>query len=90
MTYEYKMMQVPPTIVVKEKGWRGQEAAYYLESLVNEQAAKGWEFYRVDAVGVAIKPGCLAGLLGVKETLREYYVVTFRARNEERDMTPNG
>lgn len=78
MAYEYRMIQVPPTIVVKEKEYRGQEAAYYLQSIVNEQAAQGWEFYRVDTIGVASKPGCLAGLFGVKEALREYYVVTFR------------
>jgi hypothetical protein len=78
MAYEYKMIQVPPTIVVKEKEYRGQEAAYYLQSIVNEQAAQGWEFQRVDTVGVVTKPGCLGALLGSKETLREYYVVTFR------------
>ena len=44
MAYEYKMIQVPPTIVVKEKEHRGQEAAYFLQAIVNEQAAQGWEF----------------------------------------------
>lgn len=83
MVYEYKMVQVPPTIVVKERQLRGQEAAYYLESIVREQAANGWEFYRVDTIGVVTKPGCLGGLLGAKEVLREYYVVTFR-----RERTP--
>lgn len=78
MAYEYKMIQVPPSIVVKEREHRGQEAAHYLESIVNEQAATGWEFYRVDSIGVVTKPGCLGGLLGAKEALREFYVVTFR------------
>lgn len=78
MAYEYKMVQVPPTIVVKESEYRGQEAAYYLQSIVNELATEGWEFYRVDTIGVVTKPGCLGALLGQKETLREYYVVTFR------------
>ena len=78
MNYEYKMGQIPPSIEVKEKHYRGQEAAYYLQSIVNEQAKEGWEFYRVDSVGVLRRPGCLAGLLGAKETMLEYYVVTFR------------
>ncbi len=78
MTYEYKMIQVPPNIVVKEKEHKGNEAAYYLQSLVNEQAVEGWEFYRINTVGVVISAGCLATLFGARETLREYYVVTFR------------
>ena len=78
MAYEYKMVQVPPTIEVKAKDWRGNEAAYYLQSIANEQAAQGWEFYRVDTVGVVTRPGCLGALLGAKQTLIEYYVVTFR------------
>lgn len=78
MAYEYKMIQIPPTIVVKEKEQRGNEAAYYLQSIANEQAVQGWEFYRVDTVGVVTKPGCLGALSGAKQSLVEYYVVTFR------------
>jgi len=78
MSYEYKMIQVPPRIAVKAKEERGNEAAVYLQSLANEQAAEGWEFYRVDTVGVVTQPGCLGSLLGAKQTLLEYYVVTFR------------
>jgi hypothetical protein len=78
MAYEYMMVQIPPTISVKEKDVRGNEAAHYLQSLANEQASQGWEFYRVDSVGVVSQPGCLASLLGAKQTLIEYYVVTFR------------
>lgn len=78
MAYEYKMLQIPPTIVVKEKEQRGNEAAYYLQSIANEQAGEGWEFYRVDTVGVVTRPGCLGSLFGAKQTLIEYFVVTFR------------
>lgn len=78
MFYEYKMVQVPPTISVKEKEHQGNEAAYYLQSITNHWAAQGWEFYRVDSVGVVTKPGCLASLLGAKQTLTEYFVITFR------------
>jgi hypothetical protein len=78
MVYEYKMVQIPPTIVVKAKEERGQEAATYLESLANAQADEGWEFYRVDTVGIVSQPGCLASLMGAKQTLVHYFVVTFR------------
>lgn len=78
MACEYKMIQVPPTIVVKQKEYAGNEAAYYLQSIANEQAAQGWEFYRVDTIGVVVQPGCLASLFGAQRTLTEYYVVTFR------------
>jgi hypothetical protein len=78
MTYEYKMVQIPPTIVVKQKEFIGNEAAYYLQTLANEHAAQGWEFCRVDTIGVVVQPGCLASLFGARRTLTEYYVVTFR------------
>ncbi|MEM4723488.1 MAG: hypothetical protein QXP01_00575 [Candidatus Hadarchaeum sp.] len=77
MTYEYKMVQIPPTIKVKGAA-TGQEAAVYLQDLANQMAADGWEFYRVDTVGVVIAPGCLGSLLGKREELVHYFVVTFR------------
>ena len=78
MAYQYMMMQIPPVISVKQKDVQGNEAAYYMQTIANEQAQKGWEFYRVDTVGVVTNPGCLASLLGAKQTHIEYYVVTFR------------
>src|SRR4051812_29989596 len=55
--YIYKMVQVPPTIVIREQ--RGSEAAAYLEGVVNTHASNGWEFYRIDSIGVRVPPGCL-------------------------------
>jgi hypothetical protein len=78
MSYEYKMVQVPPAIQVSAKEHKGNEAAEYLESKVNEMASQGWEFYRVDTIGVSLKPGCLAALSGKKEDMHNYYVITFR------------
>lgn len=72
------MIQIPPTITVKAKEMQGNEAAYYLQSIANEQAAQGWEFYRVDTVGVLTQPGCLAALFGASQSVIQYYVVTFR------------
>lgn len=82
MRYEYKMVQIPPTIEVKAKEQKGNEAAFYLESLANDYAERGWEFWRVDSMGVVTSPGCLGGLLGRKTGLIEYFVVTFRRAKE--------
>jgi len=76
--YKYKMVQVPPDIRVQAKDHKGNEAADYLEEIVNSCGQEGWDFYRVDAIGVSVKPGCLAGLFGQKEALNTYYVVSFR------------
>jgi hypothetical protein len=74
--YEYRMIQIPPSIVVKQAV--GNEAAVYMERIVNQQATLGWEFIRVDTIGIYTPPGCLAGLFGGQSTTRQYYVVTFR------------
>lgn len=78
MRYEYKMVQIPPTIVVKAKEHVGNEAAHYLQTMANDMATQGWEFYRVDTVGVVVKPGCLMSFFGKSAEAFEYYVVTFR------------
>jgi len=78
MKYEYKMVQIPPTIEIKAKEQKGNEAAFYLESLANQYAENGWEFWRVDSIGVVTAPGCLGGLFGGKAEATAYYVVTFR------------
>jgi hypothetical protein len=38
----------------------------------------GWEFYRVDEIGVETVPGCLAAIFGGRSTHTAYYVITFR------------
>ncbi|QDQ89155.1 DUF4177 domain-containing protein [Alcaligenaceae bacterium SJ-26] len=76
--YEYKMIQVPPNIEVNSKKHKGNEAAVYLEQIVNAQARDGWEFHRVDEIGVSVSPGCIAAFLGQKSQLSLYYVISFR------------
>jgi hypothetical protein len=78
INFIYKMVQIPPAISVQAKVHTGNEAAAYLESVVNELAAQGWEFLRVDAIGVQVQPGCLMSLLGQRTTETTYYVITFR------------
>lgn len=89
MAYEYKMIQVPHVVDV-DKEHRGHGAAHYLESLANAQAAEGWEFHRVDRVGMLTQPGFMAKLFGAQAIRMEHYVVTFRrpsARQQQLDET---
>ena len=73
------MVQIPPRIVVSTKqATEKGVAADYLESTVSQWSKLGWEFYRVDTIGVVEQPGCLASLLGGKSARYDYYVVTFR------------
>jgi len=78
MTYQYKMVQVPPVIRIKAKDYQGGEAAAFLEETVNQQAQSGWEFYRVDTIGVRSDPGCIGSLLGQQSVTLFHYVITFR------------
>lgn len=78
MVYEYKVIQTPPHIEAPKNEQMGQAAALYLEGLINRMAEDGWEFFRVDSMGVFTNPGCLASLSGQKQMQQMYYVVTFR------------
>lgn len=78
MAFQYKMVQVPPNVVVEAKAARENPASTYLEGVVNQWANQGWEFYSVETIGVVEKPGCLGALLGGKATSIDYYVVVFR------------
>lgn len=82
--YTYKMLQIPPNLALAAKSMFKQApdaktvAADYLQQIVNNEAHQGWEFFRVDSVGVKSEPGCIAALLGAKSIDSIYYVVTFR------------
>ncbi len=79
--YQYKMVPIPPGIVVGDPGAAATQAALHLERIVQDYASQGWEFYRVDTITVDIAPGCLAVLFGQRAESRHYYVITFRAPN---------
>lgn len=78
MHYTYKMVQIPPNVTVQSKNHKGSEAAHYLQGVVNKHAEDGWEFHRIDQVGVETTAGCLAGLFGQKATFSTYHVISFR------------
>ena len=75
--YVYRMVQVPPTIVARQSE-SASAGATYLERVVNDMVAKGWEFFRVDTIGVQVPPGCLGALLGQQTSVQTYYVISFR------------
>ena len=72
------MVQIPSNITVQMKAHKGNEAAAYMEQVVNHWAADGWEFYRVDAVGVTLQPGCGGAFSGKQSESSVYHVITFR------------
>jgi len=75
MSYEYSTVSFPSTD--REIGGQAQIASY-LEQLVNGRASEGWEFYRVDQIGILVPPGCLAGLFGKSTEYVYTFVVIFR------------
>lgn len=81
MNYEYRMIQTPSNLTVQAKGRKGNEAADYLQTVVNRETTEGWEFYRVDSIGVEVQPGCLAGLMGQSTAYSTYHVITFRRQS---------
>jgi hypothetical protein len=74
------MHQMPPSIEVSEGTSHRRVAADSLEKIVNSAALAGWEFYRVDTIGVRENPGCISGLFGASVTTISYYVITFRRK----------
>jgi hypothetical protein len=72
------MIQIAPALVVSARAQQGQEAASYLEGIVNQWSAAGWEFYRIDTMSIYTPPGCLGALFGGNTSMTNYYVVTFR------------
>ncbi|WP_380177490.1 DUF4177 domain-containing protein [Kalamiella sp. sgz302252] len=73
--YQYKMIQVAPTISIRAKDNKNGVAAQYLESVVNELAREGWEFQRIDTIGIEEKPGCFGDN---EKTAVYYYIISFR------------
>jgi len=76
--FEYKMVQIPPNISIEEGVPFGQRAANFLEAVVNKYARQGWEFYRIDPIGIHVNPGCFGALLGKTSTTTEFFVISFR------------
>jgi hypothetical protein len=77
MSYVYKMIQVPRTISSSQRD-SNQAAANYVQEVVDQMVRDGWEFYRIDQINVAAKPGCLGALLGQQASVEAYNIISFR------------
>jgi hypothetical protein len=80
--YLYKMIQMAQSIEVQEGKSHRRVAADYLENIVNKMAVDGWEFYRIDSIGITVAPGCLGSLFNQSPRHVSYYVATFRRLSE--------
>ena len=77
MSYTYKTVPMAPEISSTSKKKQGEQAAAYLQSIINKHARDDWEFHRVDSFTVSRPAGCLA-LFGQGDEKTAYYVATFR------------
>jgi len=75
MSYKYKVVQVPSLEVVRG-AQVGDAVAQCLETILNRHAQEGWEFYRVDCIGVRLFPQ--AEFSGHMDAHTSFHVVTFR------------
>jgi hypothetical protein len=77
--YEY---HVVPFVGQLKRGVFSQENAQkvsqQLQSLISQYAQQGWEFYRVDKIGIVVKPGCMASLFGATADYINFDQVIFR------------
>ena len=74
-TYTYT---VAPFMGILKSGGNAGEVSSQLEQLINEYAAKGWEFYQLSDVNIEVKPGCIGGLLGRESDYVVYDQAIFR------------
>lgn len=75
MSYQYKVI---PFIGRIKGNQTSVDVASQLESVINQYAAQGWEFYQLSDVDIEVQPGCIAGLLGAKVSYIRYDQLIFR------------
>jgi len=76
--HEYKVVPAPRRFPAADAGEIAQEAASYLEVLVNDMARLGWELYRIEQVVVEVPSGRLARLTGETWHEQSRSLVLFR------------
>lgn len=82
MASEYVYKTVPINLALTVKNHNASKMASFFESFINEHAASGWDFFRIDSLVVAERKGCL-NILGSDEQ-RIQYIATFRKRRSSR------
>lgn len=56
----------------------GGAVAKQLQAAIDEHAVADWEFYGLVSPEVKVRPGCLAGLFGAKESYTRFDQLVFR------------
>lgn len=75
MSYQYKVV---PFIGRIKGSQSAADVAPQLESIINQHAGQGWEFYQLNNVNIEVQPGCIAGLLGSKVSYVQFDQLIFR------------
>lgn len=73
----YEYLVVPFQGQIRGNG-SAQEVSAQLQSVINQHASQGWEFYTLNDVNIQVTPGCLASLLGARVSYMAYDQVIFR------------
>jgi hypothetical protein len=84
--YDYRV--VPLSITTDSVGSEAHVAAERVRRVVAQMAAEGWDFYRIDTVGVEVRPGCLGAILGQTSAERSCSLAIFRRPSDGAGPTP--
>ena len=81
--YIYKTVPAPTVLIANNDREKANVVNVFGE-LINQECTDGWEFYSLEAIAVAVKPGCLAVLGGGKQSETIFNMLVFRKQKEER------
>ena len=73
---QYKCVPAPIGMVITTKNTINDVAKEY-EKIINNNATDGYEYHSQQDVIVTVKPGCLEGLTGKKESTVTYKLFVF-------------
>lgn len=88
MRIQYKCIPGPKKLVVNSPNDMNRAVALFAE-LINQHCVDGWDFFGLEEIAVTNRPGCLAGLLGAKETTTLYNMLIFKKEDAALEKLPN-
>ncbi len=81
---KYKCVPGPKKLVVNSPKDMDRAVVLFAE-LINQHCVDGWDFFALEDIAVTSRPGCLAGLWGVKETTTLYNMLIFKKQDPAPD-----
>lgn len=69
---------LPPTVLVANNDKEKADVVRLFGDLINRECNDGWEYYSLETIAVAVKPGCLGVLTGAKQTETLFNMLVFR------------